>query len=348
MKTIRVVVVEDSPMMRGYLANSIGRAEGFEVVATAHNAADALEKINAEGPDVVTLDVELPDMNGLELLKRIMAGRAPAVVMVSGLTQSGSQIALRALQLGAVDFFAKLAANSSADRETWTSELICKLRRAAALHPVKFVPPIRGCVQEPSHCEPALAIARQSLQDKLVVVGVGSAATDSLNRFVLQLPRDCYPILVAQQLSPVLIDALVSMLRRRANVEIKIAADGDILTPGCVHLGPGDTHVSIATNGRERCVKLKPGEPIRGYMPCIDLLFEAASRQLGSDAIGILLDGASDDGEAGLKHLVANSARVMRQARDLRLTTEPLTAQSRWGGDIPQFSVERIVESIGR
>lgn len=361
MKPIRVIIVEDSPMMRSYLANAIGRAPGFEVVATAHNAADALDKIESEGPDLVTLDVELPDMNGIELLKRIMETRAPAVVMVSGLTQSGAQTTLRALQLGAVDFVGKLDAKASGDREIWTQELIEKLRRAATVRPHRLGQQSPECAQKPvAPADAALpwpaspvgsassltSHPTRAFRKKLIVIGANSAATDSLNRLLIRLPGDCPPVIVALQLSPVVIEALVSMLKRKATAEIKIATDGDVLKQGWVYLGPGDSHVGLATVTKERCVRLKPGDPIRGHLPSIDLLFEAAAQLVGADAIGILLDTAGDDGETGLRQLAAKNARVMRQTRDMRKAIDRQTTAGGRSIEIPVLPMEQIVESL--
>jgi two-component system chemotaxis response regulator CheB len=346
MTPIRVLIVDDSPLMRHFLATAISEAEGFEVVGTAHNAADAWEKLSSAVPDVVTLDVELPDVSGISVLERMMQGSGPSVVMVSGLTQSGAQTTLRALQLGAVDFIGKPEAGQRAD-DTWVHELLLKLRRAAAVRPVRFVARL-----QPAKSPEQERVAQRSAsryRDKVIVVGAGSGAADTLNRLVAQLPRDCPPVVAALQLSPYLVQALTPMLVRRVTVEIKLVTAEELLCPGCVYLGAGDQHLVVAKSGLDRYVRPQPGAPVRGCRPSIDRLFESAAQQFGAEATGILLDAAGDDGDAGLRSLVSAKARALRQARNMRMPHDRGAEQGSRRGhdtDIPELSTERIIDTL--
>jgi two-component system, chemotaxis family, protein-glutamate methylesterase/glutaminase len=346
MSAIRVLVVEDSPLMRNFLSTAIAAADGFEVVGAAHNAADAWEKLNSLSPDVVTLDVELPDMSGISVLERIMQGNAPSVVMVSGLTQSGAQTTLRALQLGAVDYIGKPESGRGAD-QAWIDELIAKLRRAAAVRPVRVA--YRPPTTKPQEPERVVQRSASRYRERVIVVGAGSGAADTANRLIAQLPRDCPPVVVALQLSAYLIQALLPMLVRRVSVEVKVVNKEELLSPGTVYFGAGDRHLGLVKVGAERYVRPQPGAPVRGWRPSIDLLFESAATQFGSETTGILLDAAGEDGEAGLRALQAVNARALRQARNMRMPydrgVESLSRRDR-PADISELSTERIIDTI--
>lgn len=346
MSAIRVLIVEDSPLMRNFLTTSIAAVEGFEVVGAAHNAADAWEKLSLLGPDVVTLDVELPDMSGISVLERMMQGNAPSVVMVSGLTQSGAQTTLRALQLGAVDFIGKPESGRGAD-QAWVDELIAKLRRAAAVRPVRVA--FRPTTTKSQEMERVVQRSASRYRERVIVVGAGSGAADTANRLIAQLPRDCPPVVVALQLSPYLIQALLPMLVRRVTVEVTVVNNQELLSPGHVYLGAGDRHLALSKVGAERFVRTLPGEPVRGWRPSIDQLFDSAATQFGSEATGILLDAAGEDGEAGLRGLQAVNARALRQARNMRMPydrfVEPLSRRENSAG-VAELSTERIIDTI--
>ena len=339
------MIVEDSPLMRTVLTDAIARIPEFELVATAQNGEVALERIMTESPDLVTLDVELPDMNGLDLLKRIMEMRAPVVVMVSGLTQSCAQTTLRALQLGAADCIGKFDARKGGALEAWIEELTQKLRRAANLRPVRFNRPTAALNPAPTSAKASLHQAARPTRNTVVVVGAGPAATDLVNRFVVRLPATCPPVLIAQQQSRIVIETLVAMLQPKAAVDIKVAVDGEPLKPNRVYFSPGDAHIAIAIYGYEARVRVVPGEPIGGNLPSIDHLFETAAQQLGSHAVGVLLDSAVGDGEAGLRLLAAKQARALRHVRTASGGEVPrVGAASRYENSAQ--SLERLIELL--
>ncbi|MGC4000710.1 MAG: chemotaxis protein CheB [Anaeromyxobacter sp.] len=316
MGQVRVMVVEDSPVMRNFLADGIGHAPGFEVVATAHNGADALEKLRSEAPDVVTLDVELPDTDGISLLEEIMRTRPIPVVMVSALTQSGAQVTLRALQCGAADFVGKPNGSSSTAGEAWLGELLLKLRRAATLRPVSLGVDL-GARAPASSPEPISVRSSRKCQERLVVIGSGSGATDSLRHLLLDLPRDCPPVLVAHQCSPVVMEAFVARLSRESTAIVKSATTGEGFARGHVYVGPGDAHMSLTRINGQMRLRLHRDEPIQGQRPSLNLLFESTAKQPAKEVVAVLLDAAGDDGLAGLKLVASSGNRALRQIREV-------------------------------
>lgn len=313
MQTIRVMVVDDSPVMRSFMADAIARAPGFEVVATAHNASDAWAKIQSEGPDVITLDVEMPDMDGITFLERLMQLHPMSVVMVSALTQSGAQTTLRALQLGAADFVGKPLATQLRTDTTWLDELLLKLRRAAQLRPTRLAHG-RSDYSAPAQSAQSSSVrsARKCLA-QLIAIGTGSSGTNGLSQMLVAFPRDCPPAIVAAHLPALVTRALVARLSKDAVAQVKLAEDGARLSRGQIYLAPGDIHVGVTRVGPDIRVRLHPGEPVRGCRPSIDLLFESAAKHAGSDTIGLLLDSIGDDGVSGLRVLCSSGGKAIRQ-----------------------------------
>jgi two-component system chemotaxis response regulator CheB len=347
MKPIKVMIVEDSPVMRNFLTERIGNAADFEVVATAHDGADAHEKLLAEGPDVITLDVELPDMNGIDVLERIMKTRPTPVVMVSGLTQSGALTTLRALQAGAVDFVGKPVGTVKGDTDAWIGDVLLKLRRAASIRPSCFLPTSVGAIQIGEvHEERVSSLSARKCQEKVILVGGGSGATEAVRKLLSGLPRDCPAMLIALQCSPVITHAMLGRLGRENPLQFKLATDGEVMARGHVYLGSGDTHVGVIRQGAQWHIKLHPGEPIRGYRPSLDWMFESASKYLGQEIAGVLLDAAGDDGIVGLRFLAANHSRAFMQARE-----EPKVKQvqaQRLSSSYRSFAVEPVVLPLER
>lgn len=345
MEPIKVLIVEDSALMRNFLADRIGNAPGFTVVATAHNGADAKEKLLTEAPDVITLDVELPEINGLDLLEQIMRTKPTAVVMVSGHTQSGAQATLRALELGAVDFVAKPGGSATEERDDWIGELLLKLRRAARIRP-------SGTFALGGGKRVAMGVrSARKCTETAILVGVGSGATEAASRFLRAMPRDCPALLVALQCSTVVTNTLLSQLSRECPLQLKLATDGEAMVRGHVYLSSADAHVSVTKPGRQWQIKRHPGEPIRGFRPCLDLLFESASNYQGEEIAGVLLDAAGDDGVAGLKLLSTNHSRAFHETRKGQVTNaaraEHASGATHSFAAVPVIlPLDRIVEAL--
>jgi two-component system chemotaxis response regulator CheB len=351
MEPIKVMVVEDSPLMRNFLADRIGNAYGFEVVATAHNGADAREKILSEGPDVITLDVELPDANGIDLLEQIMSTRPTSVVMVSALTQSGAQTTLRALQLGAVDFVGKPTGAVAGETEEWIAELLLKLRRAATIRPARRLLIGGELTAKVASDERMGSRSTRKCPEKVVLVGGGSGATDAVRKFVLGLPRDCPAMLVALQCSSIVNRALVVRLSRESPLQLKTVTDGEAMVRGHVYFSPGESNVTVVRTGAQWYVKLCSNDAVRGYRPNLDTLFESGSKYLGQEIAGVLLDAAGEDGVVGLKLLTANHSRAFKQSREgeggfVTRSERASSAASQYVVEPVVLPLERIVDAL--
>jgi len=316
MNDIRVMIIDDSPTMRAILTQCINGTPGFEVVASAHSALDAFDKLKTVRPDVITLDVEMPQMDGLAFLEQLMKTQPLPVVMVSAVTQSGAQATLRALQLGAVDFVGKPSGANHGSNIEWLDEVRMKVRRAAQIRPA----PMYDIANPP--CSPlppdsTIAIRARKCRAKVIILAGGTGATTSLFTLLRSLPPDCPPVVAALQLSRIAADVLVSRAAHDCFVYVKPIPEGRPLMRGQIYLCAGDSHVAVAQVGGQCIGKLVVGEPRNGSRPCIDALFESAAKQFGRDAIAVLLDAACDDGQLGIKLLCEAGARVIRETREL-------------------------------
>lgn len=331
MPSTRVMIVDDSPLMRNFLAECVGHTPDLEVVATAHDAVDALEKLQSEEPDVITLDIEMPGMDGLAFLEMLMSTRPTAVVMVSALTQTGATATLRALQLGAVDVVGKPATGTQGISAIWLDELLTKLRRAARIRPQstgqRFHRPSVDTAQE---LEQAATCTRHC-RERLILIGAGTGATTSLLHLLREFPRDCPPVLAALQLSPMALDVVVARASRDCGAQLKFAASGKPLLRGHIHICPGGADTVVERFGGQCIARVGAASTHQTGSPSINRLFGSAAKQFGADAVGILLDAAGTDGIAGVGAFTECGARVIREVSEWRPSGNfELSTSSSW------------------
>lgn len=295
-RKIRVVVVDDSALIRELLSKIINAAPDMEVVALAPDPLAARERIRETNPDVVTLDVEMPRMDGLEFLRRLMSLRPTPVLMISSLTAAGSDIALRALELGAVDCIEKPQVDISRGMQEY-AELICdKIRTAAAARvqlPSRFIQPQVQPV-------PALANAPILRKDAVIVVGASTGGTEALREFLSGLPVNTPPVLVVQHMPENFTLSFANRLDQCCAMTVSEATDGQPLSSGHIYIAPGHSHLSIVRSGGQLCTHLDQGEPVNRHRPAVDVLFDSAASLLGKRAVGVILTGMGKDGAAGM------------------------------------------------
>lgn len=297
-RKIRVVVVDDSALIRELLGKIINDQPDMEVVAFAPDPVAARERIRETNPDVITLDVEMPRMDGLEFLRRLMSLRPTPVLMISSLTAAGSETALRALELGAVDCIAKPQLDISRGMLDY-AEMICdKLRMAAEARvrlPARFIPRDAAA---PAPRPVTLALLRR---DAVIVVGASTGGTEALREFLSVLPADTPPVLVVQHMPENFTLSFARRLDQCCAMTVCEASDGQPVLPGHVYIAPGHSHLSLrrAANGGLQTV-LDQTEPVNRHRPAVDVLFDSAANLLGKRAVGVILTGMGKDGAAGM------------------------------------------------
>ncbi len=287
---VRVLIVDDSAVMRQLLSTLLAADPQIEVVGTAADPHIARERIKALNPDVVTLDVEMPHMDGLTFLRKIMTLRPMPVVMISTLTQSGAETTLEALEIGAVDFIAKPTDLSGSLTEL-TAELQRKVKAAAG---------VRLGVNRVAASAPARQRRAPRATGKIVFVGASTGGVEALKALLLGLPADCPPTMITQHMPPRFTAGFANRLDQQCPMAVCEAADDQVIEPGHVYIAPGSHHLEIVRAGLHYRCRLSDGAPVSGHRPSVDVLFRSAARVCGPSAIGAILTGMGKDGAEGL------------------------------------------------
>ncbi|MFN0218401.1 MAG: chemotaxis response regulator protein-glutamate methylesterase [Hyphomicrobium sp.] len=297
MTPIRVVVVEDSAVMRIYLRDALCSTGEIEVVGAAHDPLIARDMIKRLSPDVLTLDINMPNMDGLDFLERLMRLRPLPVVMFSAHTREGSNAALQALAAGAVDFVSKPAAG---EPEAWNSaarELISKIKSAASAR-IQASPGLTGDVRGKT----ALAGGGWP-RNRVVAIGASTGGVQAIRQVLGALPVDSPPILIAQHMPETFTASFAKRLDVNSDVAVCEAQDGQEVVGGTVYIAPGDRHLLLESRRNGYVCRLQGGGEIRGHMPSIDLMFQSVASAAGHAAVGIVLTGMGRDGAQGLSDI---------------------------------------------
>ncbi|MDR3511499.1 MAG: chemotaxis response regulator protein-glutamate methylesterase [Caulobacteraceae bacterium] len=299
MSPIRVVVVDDSATMRGLISASLRRDPDIEVVGSAGDPLEARQTIKAVNPDVITLDIEMPNMNGLDFLERIMRLRPMPVVMVSTLTQAGAEASLQALELGAVDCVAK---PSGAVGEA-LSDLPARVKAAARAR-------VRGRYDEVRPPAPRSGYAPSG---DLVAIGSSTGGVEALLTVLEHFPETCPPTVITQHMPASFTRSFAARLDRACAAQVVEAYDGAPIEPGRVYLAPGGVaHLEVVRAGGLRC-RLREGDPVNGHRPSVDALFASVADAVGRAAAGAILTGMGRDGAEGLKAMRQAGAHTVGQ-----------------------------------
>jgi len=301
---VRVLVVDDSALMRQVLSRALAEDPGIEVIGTAPDPYVARDKIKALNPDVLTLDVEMPRMDGLAFLERLMRARPMPVVMVSSLTEAGCEVTLRALELGAVDFVAKPRVNLRERMHEVTGELIEKVKAAAAAR-VR----LRGPHAAPISPRPAL----YRTTDTVIAIGASTGGTEALREVLTALPADSPGVVVVQHMPERFTRAFAERLDGLCTVRVKEAEDGDRVLAGHVLIAPGNFHLRIARDGALVRARISQDPPVNRHRPSVDVLFHTAAETLGPNAVGVIMTGMGSDGARGLLAMRQAGARTVAQ-----------------------------------
>jgi two-component system, chemotaxis family, protein-glutamate methylesterase/glutaminase len=310
---IKVLIVDDSALIRSVMNEIIRQQPDMEVVGVAPDPIVARELIKQTNPDVLTLDVEMPRMDGLDFLEKLMRLRPMPVVMVSTLTERGSEITLRALELGAVDFVTKPKLSIQSGMLEY-AELITDKIRAAAKARVKA----RTIAQAEAGKTPGegLPMLRNPLtsSEKLIIIGASTGGTEAIKEFLMQMPSDCPGILITQHMPEGFTRSFAKRLDSLCKISVKEAEGGERVLPGHAFIAPGHSHLQLARSGANYVTQLDQGPPVNRHRPSVDVLFDSAARCAGKNAVGVILTGMGKDGAAGM--LTMKNAGAYNFAQD--------------------------------
>ena len=334
-KPVRVLIVDDSALIRQLLTTLLSSDPEIEVVGSAADPFAARERIKALNPDVVTLDIEMPNMDGLTFLRKIMALRPMPVVMISTLTQAGAGITLEALEIGAVDFVAKPTHDLAHSMEAIAAEMQAKVKAAAhaRVGGHRGVKPIRPPRQASSAA-------------KIITIGASTGGVEALKLVLTGIPAGSPPILITQHMPPRFTASFAERLNKECPMTISEAVHDELIEPGHVYIAPGSHHLELArVGGHYRC-RLSDGPPVSGHRPSVDFLFRSVARVAGHVAIAAILTGMGKDGAEGMLELRNAGAITLGQDEASSLIYGMPRVAFERGGVMRQFPLSHIADAI--
>lgn len=295
---IKVLVIDDSALIRSLLTEIINSQRDMVVVGAAPDPIVARDMIKQLNPDVLTLDVEMPRMDGLDFLEKLMRLRPMPVVMVSTLTERGSEITMRALELGAVDFVTKPKMSITEGMLEYTDLIADKIRAASV---AKVATLARHAVPEAG--APAKLKNPFISSEKLLIIGASTGGTEAIKSFLLKMPSDCPGILITQHMPAGFTKSFANRLDSLCQISVKEAQGGERILPGHAFIAPGDKHLLLARSGANYVTELSDAPPVNRHKPSVDVLFDSAADLAGKNAIGVILTGMGKDGAAGMARM---------------------------------------------
>ncbi len=309
MNKITVVVVDDSALVRSLLTEIINKQPDMVCVGAANDPLAAREMIRELNPDVITLDVEMPKMDGLEFLSRLMKLRPMPVVMVSTLTERGAEITMRALEMGAVDFVAKPRIGVSTGLRELGSEIVDKIRIASKARVTRHVTPPPSS-QSPRATEENTGTAAQAPRlmnrlstEKILCIGASTGGTEAIKEILVNLPADSPAIVITQHMPPGFTTSFAARLNSLCKIRVAEARDGERLLPGHAYIAPGGKQFHIERSGANYVAVVDDSEPVNRHKPSVEVLFKSCARVLGPNAIGVMLTGMGADGATAMKEM---------------------------------------------
>lgn len=304
-RPVRVLVVDDSALVRQLMTEILSADPGIEVVGTAADPLIARQKIKQLAPDVLTLDVEMPRMDGLTFLQNLMRLRPMPVVMVSTLTAAGADTTLEALALGAVDFATKPSVDVATGLAAYADVLRAKVREAARAT-------VRYLETEASDDARYTPVPYRST-DRIIAIGASTGGTEAIRAVLGSLPADAPPVVIAQHIPASFSGPFAERLDRHSRLAVREAVDGDAVLPGHAYVAPGGQHLRVQRSGARWLCRLGDDAPVNGHRPSVDVLFDSVARAAGARASAALLTGMGEDGARGLLALREAGAATLAQ-----------------------------------
>jgi len=309
-RTIKVLVVDDSSMVREILKERLSQEFGIEVVGAASDAYEARDMIVKLHPDVMTLDVEMPRMNGVEFLQRLMPQYPLPVVMVSSLTQKGKRIAIESLEAGAIDFVAKPSADLGHGLDNMLMELCTKIKIASTAnvsHWKKKRQPL------PSEQKPLVSGELKKVKNRVIAIGASTGGIEAITEIVTKLPVSSPGVVIVQHMPPMFTTMFADRLNVKSGMLVKEAEDGDVILPGSVYVAPGDKQMRIKKINNSYSIRITDEEKVCGHRPSVEVLMQSMAKVVGSYGIGIMLSGMGSDGANGMLAMRQEGARTIAQ-----------------------------------
>jgi two-component system chemotaxis response regulator CheB len=300
LKKIRVLVVDDSALVRSLLAEIINRQTDMECVGTANDPLVAREMIRELNPDVLTLDVEMPRMDGIDFLGRLMRLRPMPVVMISTLTERGAEVTMKALELGAIDFVAKPRIGLVDGIKELADSIVEKIIVAAAAHVKRIAPAPSATAEVKSH---DIKLLGRLSTEKLICIGASTGGTEAIKEVLTHLPADAPGVVITQHMPPGFTTSFAARLNSLCQITVKEAVHGERILPGHAYIAPGGKQFYLSHSGANYVAVVEDGEPVNRHKPSVEVLFKSCAQVLGRNAFGIMLTGMGGDGAKAMKEM---------------------------------------------
>jgi len=337
---VRVLVVDDSALMRQLLSTMMRSDPDIEVVGAAPDPLIARQMIKDLNPDVLTLDIEMPNMDGISFLEKIMRLRPMPVLMISSLTQEGAEATLQALELGAVDYIAKPKADLQQGLVEKQAEIVEKVKIAANVR-------VRGrAATTARRAAPTMTGAGFSTAERLVAIGASTGGVEALRVVLCDLPADSPPVVVTQHMPAGFTTRFAERLNRLAQVAVQEAADGQRILPGHVYIAPGNRHLEVVGAGANYTCRLNDAAPVSGHRPSVDVLFQSVAESARANAVGVILTGMGKDGAEGLKQMRDGGGATIGQNEATCVIYGMPKAAAALGATETELPIEKIAAAI--
>ncbi len=337
---IRVLIVDDSALIRQMLTEMLSSDPEIEVLDAVPDPYVARQKIKQLNPDVITLDIEMPRMDGIEFLRKIMTLRPMPVVMVSSLTQHGADATLHALEIGAIDYVAKPTHDIQAGMEEKRAELISKVKTAASAkiggHGTVSAEPAKRLTAGPGY----------SSTEKIVAIGASTGGVEALTAVLSKMPANSPAILITQHMPASFTSTFAKRLDRVCAIQVSEARDGVRVLPGHAYIAPGDQHLRLARSGANYVCNIGGQDRVSGHCPSVDVLFGSVAECAGANAVGVILTGMGKDGALGMKEMRSAGSRTLGQDENSSVVYGMPRVAFEMGSVEEQVSLSSMAESI--
>lgn len=310
MKKIKVLIVDDSALIRNLLGEILSGYDDIQVVGAAEDPYDARDQIKQLNPDVLTLDIEMPRMNGLTFLKNLMRLRPMPVVMISTLTKEGAPATLEALELGAIDFIHKPKVNVAQEMSKYADDLYTKVITASRSVPRPLPEPE---IQAQSHVRVASPETIKFNHNALIAIGASTGGTEAIKEVITRFPEQFPPVVIAQHIPPIFSSSYAMRMDKACRMKVFEAEHDQKIERGCIYIAPGNDHLTVKKVGREMFCQLSRSAPVNRHRPSVELLFNSVAEQIGKNAVGIILTGMGSDGAEGLLNMKKAGSKTIAQ-----------------------------------
>ena len=344
---IKVLVIDDSAVIRTLLTSILNDAGDIEVVGTAPDPIFAKSKMLSLMPDVITLDVEMPRMDGLTFLEELMRTNPLPVVMVSSLTQKACNTTLRALELGAIDYVTKPSIDISDGVAELGNEIVRKVRIAAAARIRRPVMAAATPAAASTTVRPGILDTRtMTTTDKLIAIGASTGGTQAITEVIMAMPESVPGIVIVQHMPPMFTKSFANRLNEMVRVRVKEAEQGDRVLRGNVYIAPGGRHMAVRRDGAMYYIDLSDGPPVNFVKPAVDILFRSVAKYAGKNAFGVILTGMGEDGARGLKDMREHGADTVAQDEATSVVFGMPKKAIEMGGAARTLSLQTIPRAI--